>query len=128
MEMAYSTDARQMALNYHMNGHTLEETSKELGIGISTLTRWKRQFSETGNVEKAPLERQPRKFLDDELRSYVQEKPFATLKEIAKEFGGSKTGAFKALKRLNITLKRGLLRTQNETRKSGRNSVSSSFR
>lgn len=126
--MAYSTDARQMALNYHMNGHTLEETSKELGIGISTLTRWKKQLSETGNVEKAPLERQPRKFLDDELSVYIQENPFATLKQIAEKFDGSITGAFDALKRLNITLKRGLPHTQNEMKKSGRSSANNSSR
>jgi len=36
--MAYSTDAREMALNYHRNGHTLEETSKELKVGMATLT------------------------------------------------------------------------------------------
>ena len=82
MGMAYSTDARQMALNHHKNGHTLEETGKDLGVGISTLTRWKKQLSETGNLEKAPLERQPRKFPDDELRAYTQENPFATLKQI----------------------------------------------
>jgi transposase len=126
--MSYSTDARQMALNYHLNGHTLEETSQELKVSISTLTRWKKQLSETGNLEKAPLERQPRKFHDDELRAYMQENPFAMLKEIAEEFGGSTTGAFDALKRLNITLKRGLVRIQNEMRKSGRNSVNNPFR
>jgi transposase len=123
MGMAYSTDAREMALNYHRNGHTLEETSKELKVGTATLTRWKKQLSETGRLEKAPLERQPRKFHDDELRAYMQENPFATLKQIAEEFGGSITGAFDALKRLNITLKKGLVRTQNEMRKSERNSV-----
>jgi transposase len=120
--MAYSTDARQMALRYHKKGHTLEETSRELKVGISTLTRWKKQLQERGNLEKAPLERSPRKFPDDELRAYVKENPFATLKEIAGKFGGSTTGAFDALKRVNITLKKGLPRTQNEVRKSGRNS------
>ena len=127
MDMSYSTDARQMALNYHLNGHTLEETSKELGVGISTLTLWKKQLSETGNLEKMPLERQPRKFPDNELRAYMQENPFATLKQIAKKFDGSITGAFDALKRLNITLKKGLLRTPNEMRKSERNSASNPF-
>ena len=78
-EIAYSADARQMALNYHKNGHTLEETSKDLGAKISTRTRWKKQLSETGNLEKAPLERQPRKVHDDELREYMRESPFATL-------------------------------------------------
>jgi len=127
MGMAYSTDARQMALNYHLDGHTLEETSKALKVGVATLSRWKRQLSKTGSLEKAPLERKPRKFLDDELRAYMQENPFAMLKEIAEKFGGSTTGAFDALKRLNITLKKGLPHTPNEARKSGRNFVDNQF-
>ena len=127
VSMAYSTDARQMALDYHSNGHTLEETSRELQVGMSTLTRWKKQLSETGNLEKAPLERQPRKFHDDELREYMRENPFATLKQIAEQFGGSTTGAFDALKRLKVTLKRGQLRTQNEMRKSETDSANSLF-
>ena len=126
--MAYSTDARQMALNYHANGHTLEETSKELKVGMATLTRWKKQLSLTGNLEKAPLERQPRKFHDGEIRAYIQENPFATLKQIAEEFGGSMTGAYDALKRVNITLKKGLVRTQNEMKKSERSSVNNPSR
>ena len=117
-----------MALNYHMNGHTLEETSKGLKVSISALTRWKKQLSETGNLEKEPLERYPRKFHDDELRVYIQENPFVTLKQIAEKFGGSTTGAFDALKRLKITLKKGLPHTQNEMRKSERNSENSSSR
>ena len=96
-----------MVLNYHKNEHTLEETSKELKVSVSALTRWKQQLSRTGNLEKEPLERSPRKFYD-ELRAYVQEKPFATLKQIAENFGGSTTGAFNALKRVKITLKKGL--------------------
>jgi transposase len=126
--MAYSTDARQMALNYHLNGQTLEETSKKLNVGMSTLTRWKKQLSETGNLEKALLERRPRKFHDDELRAYIQENPFATLKQIAEEFGGSVSGASSALKRLGITLKKGLMHTRNGTKKSGKNSANSQFR
>jgi transposase len=125
--MSYSTDAREMALKYHGNGHTLEETSKELKVAASTLSRWKKQLSETGNLEKAPLERKPTKFPDDELRAYMKENPFALLKEIAKKFGGSTTGAFDALKRLKITLKKGLPHTRSEMRESGRNSVNSPF-
>jgi transposase len=107
----YSRDAKQKALNYHKNGHTLEATSKELKVSISALTRWKKQFSETGNLERKPLERPPRKFHDDELRAYIQKNPFATLKQIAGKFGGSTTGAFNALKRVKITLKKGLPHT-----------------
>jgi hypothetical protein len=41
------------------------------------------------------------------------------------KFGGSITGAFDALQRLKITLKRGHLRTQSEMKKNETDSVSS---
>lgn len=116
-----------MAIQYHNNGHTLRETSVELGIAVSTLARWKKQLSEKGNLEKAPLERNPRKFPDEKLKMYVKENPFATLKEIADEFEGSVTGAFDALKRLKITLKKGLPHTQNEVKRNEKGSVSSRY-
>lgn len=94
-------------MKYLSNGHTLEEAHRELGIGTTTLKRWKKLLEKNGNLEKMPLERQTRKFHEKELRTYIDENPTATLKEIADKFGGTATGAFHALKRLNITLKKG---------------------
>jgi transposase len=108
MYMAYSIDARKMAMKYLANGHTLAEAHRELGIGMTTLKDWKKSLRENGTLEKAPLERSARKFRDDEVRKFVKENPFATLQEIADQFGGTATGAFHALKRLKITLKKGL--------------------
>jgi len=95
-------------MNYLANGHTLEEAHQDLGIGMSALKAWKKSLTETGSLEKAPLERGSRKFHDDEVRKFVKENPFATLQQIADHFGGTATGAFHALKRLKITLKKGL--------------------
>jgi transposase len=105
--MAYSKDARQMAMRYLDNGHTYAEAVRELGVGISALKSWRKQFRETGTLEKAPLERGSRKFHDDEVREFVKENPFATLQQIADKFGGTATGAFHACNRLKITLKKG---------------------
>ena len=101
--MAYSKDAREIAMRYIANGHTLEEASLELGIGMTALKNWKRLLRENGTLDKAPLERSARKFHDNEVRKFVSENPFSTLQQIADHFGGSTTGAFHALKRLKIT-------------------------
>lgn len=106
--MAYSIDARKMAMKYLANGHTLAEAHNELGICMTTLKNWKKSLRENGTLEKAPLERGARKFFDDEVRKFVKENPFATLQQIADKFGGTATGAFHALNRLKITLKKGL--------------------
>ncbi len=123
--MSYTRDAREMALNYHASGHTLKETSLALKVSISTLSSWKKQIRETGSFERAPRERQPRKFPDDELRTYISEHPMATLKQISEEFGGSISGAASALRRLKISLKKGLPHTQNVTKKNGKSTENS---
>ena len=95
-------------MRYLANGHTLMETHLELGVGMTALKEWKRMLRENGTLEKAPLERSARKFHDDEVREFVSKNPLATLQQIADQFGGTATGAFHALKRLKITLKKGL--------------------
>lgn len=109
--MAYSLDARKMAMKYLSNGHTLEEAHSELGIGMTALKNWKKSLRENGTLERAPLERSARKFRDSEVREFVKANPFATLQQIADQFNGTATGAFHALKRLKITLKKGLQAT-----------------
>jgi transposase len=104
--MAYSTDTREMVLNYLKQGHTYEQARRELGVGISTIKEWKKLLNETGSLEKRPLERFARKFPSAELRAYVSEHPDATLEEIAEYFGGSTSGAFDALAREGITFKK----------------------
>ena len=125
--MAYSVDAREMAMKYLGNGHTIEEAHRELGIGMTALKNWKKSLRENGTLEKAPLERGARKFYDDEVRKYVKENPFATLQQIADRFGGTATGAFHALERLKITLKKGRQITRNETKPSVKSTAKHQF-
>lgn len=111
MLMAYSTDTRRMVLDYLKKGHSYEEARAELGVGITTMQRWKKLLEETGSLDKRPLERSARKFHSDKLRAYIAEHPGAILEEIADYFGGSTSGAFDALKREKITFKKKLLVT-----------------
>lgn len=97
-----------MTMRYLENGHTLAQAQRELGVSMTTLKSWRKALRENGTLERALLERSSRKFHDDEVRKYVNENPFATLQQIADEFGGTATGAFHALNRLKITLKKGL--------------------
>jgi transposase len=104
--MAYSTDTRKMVLGYLAQGHTYEEAHKELGISVSAIKGWKKLLNETGGLEKRPLERSASKFHTEKLKTYISEHPDATLREIAEYFGGSTSGAFDALERGKITLKK----------------------
>ena len=63
-------------------------------------------LSETGSLEKRPLNRAARKFDSEKLNAYVENNPNALLKDVAQHFGGSVNGAFYALKREKITYKK----------------------
>jgi transposase len=104
--MSYSKDLRERVLAYKAAGHTIKETSEVFAVGTTTIKAWKKLLSETGGVEKKELSRKPRKYESEKLRAYIAENPEATLAQIAAEFRGSPSGAFDALEREKITLKK----------------------
>ena len=104
--MAYSTDLREQVISYLKEGHTYEETSIIFKVGMSTITRWLELLSERGSLEKRPLERTAPKFESEKLNAYNEKNPDALLKDIAEYFKGSISGAYYALEREKITLKK----------------------
>jgi hypothetical protein len=66
-------------------------------------------------LDKRPLERSPRIFESEKLNTYIEKNLNALLKDIAEEFGGSVPGAFHALNREKITLKKRVYTTKRET-------------
>jgi len=104
--MAYSIDLRSRVIDFINRGNTQEKASIIFNVGTSTITRWRALLSETGNLEKRPLNRSAPKFESEKLRAYIEENPDALLKDVAEHFGGSITGAFYALEREKITLKK----------------------
>jgi len=104
--MAYSVDLRSRVIDFIREGHTQEETSLIFKVGTSTIKRWLALLSETGSLQKRPLNRSASIFESEKLQSYIEENPDAFLKDIAEHFGGSVTGAFYALEREKITLKK----------------------
>jgi transposase len=104
--MAYSMDLRSRVTDFIKEGHTQEETSKIFKVGTTTIKGWLKLLSETGSLEKRPLDRSPSKYESEKLNAYVEENPNALLKDIAAHFGGSISGANHALKREKITYKK----------------------
>jgi transposase len=104
--MAYSKDLRERVIAYLEEGHTQEETSIIFKVGTTTIKRWLSLLSETGSLEKRPLDRSAHKFDSEKLNTYIEENPNALLKDIAAHFGGSISGADSALKREKITYKK----------------------
>jgi transposase len=104
--MAYSVDLRSRVIDFINQGHTQDETSLIFNVGTSTIERWLMLLSETGSLEKRPLNRTAPIFESEKLNAYIDENPDALLKDVAEYFGGSVTGAFYALEREKITFKK----------------------
>jgi len=120
--MAYSKDLRERVIAYLNEGNTREETRIIFKVGTTTIKNWLALLSETGSLEKRPLDRSPSKFETEKLNTYIEENPNALLKDVAQYFGGTPTGAFHALNREKITLKKRLYITRKETRQNVSNS------
>jgi transposase len=104
--MAYSIDLRVRVIGFIEAGNTQEKASEIFKVGTSTITRWLALLSETGSLEKRTLNRTAPIFESEKLNAYIEENPDALLKDVAEHFGGSIVGAFHALKREKITLKK----------------------
>jgi len=104
--MGYSEDARKIAMEYMAKGHSEKETAKELGIGTTTLSNWKRLYRESGSLACKERHKTPNKLPDEELRAYIAAHPDAFFTEIAVHFNCSDEGVRQACKRLGITRKK----------------------
>ena len=104
--MGYSVDLRSRVIDFIKEGNSQKEASVIFKVGTTTIKRWLALLSETGSLEKKALERSARIFESEKLNAYIEENPDALLKDVAEYFGGSIPGAFHALEREKITLKK----------------------
>lgn len=104
--MAYSEDYRRRAVEYYHEGNTQEEVREIFKVHPKTLRDWETRM-ENGNLKPTyPKTRKPRKLPPDELAAYVEKNPDAFLSEIGTHFNCSDVAVYKALKKMNITLKK----------------------
>ena len=82
-------------------------------------------LSETGSLEKRPLNRTAPIYESEKLNAYIEENPNALLKEVAAHFEGSVTGAFYALEREKITLKKKRYIIRKGTKKNEQSTIKS---
>ena len=104
--MSDDAKLRQRALEYWREGHSREETVGVFKVSHFTLQMWKSQLKETGTLEPKKRRETWRKIEPERLTKYLEQHPYAYLKEIAKKFGCSDVAISKALKRLKISRKK----------------------
>ena len=104
--MAYDKKFRERVLQFIDKGHSIRETARVFGIGISTIMDWRKLRSQTGELNKRPRETAHKKIDPGKLLAYYEQTPDRYLSEAANAFDCSITAIFKAKKRLGITLKK----------------------
>ena len=121
--MAYSKDLRERVIKYVQAGNPKKEAAKIFCVGEKTIRNWITLLEDTGSLEKRPLERTAPIFESKRLCEFMEENPNALLADIAEHFGGSITGAYYALEREKITLKKKKFSTENDVRKNEKNTI-----
>lgn len=115
--MAYSEDYRRRAVEYHREGHSLEEVREAFKIYPSTLRDWESRYNDGDLTPRYPETRRARKLPLDELREYVDSHADDFQREIGEHFGCSQAAVGKALAKLNYSNKKKRFVTENDPKK-----------
>lgn len=119
MSYGYSIDLRERVLSYIEDGHTQKEASQVFNVTRQTIYNWLCLKNKTGSLKMCRSgKRKASRFDEDKLREHVLNHGDAYLYEIGSCFGGSTSGAYRALKRLKITRKKSLSSTRSVTKRS----------
>ena len=76
--MYRSKDLREAAVRYRMEGHTLIETAKVFGVGKTSVSRWEKQYAETGDLSNKPLNRGFKKIEPEKLKANARTRSIDT--------------------------------------------------
>ncbi len=115
--MTYSNDLRTKALDYIEKGGSKEEASQIFGITVRTLFNWIKRKKAGYLAPSKRKERTPHKIDSEKLKTYLEERPDAYLREISQFMGAPVTTVFYACKRLKFNLKKRHNSIENETRR-----------
>lgn len=107
----YSIDFRRKVFSVKAKKNlSIRAVAKHFDIGVATVTRWNKRIS------PKPLARNPRTINYTALKEDVKKHPDSYCCERAQRLGVSKTGIFKAMKRLSITYKKNLKSSKSQRR------------
>jgi hypothetical protein len=102
--MAYSTDFKRLVIKYPRDDHTVEETCAFSGIARSTYYEWEKE--EKLAFPKKEKRSYEKKICKEDLKKAIEEKPDRYLRELAEPFKCTPQAVFRALEKMNITLKK----------------------
>jgi putative transposase len=104
--MAYSVDLREKVIRFIEQGGGKSEAGRVFGIAECTVYAWLTKKKTTGVLHDAKLIRKHKKIDPVSLLKYIEDRPDATLKEMAGYFGAAPQSVWEMLKKLKITRKK----------------------
>lgn len=102
--MAYSKDLKRRVLSFLDRGESKAEASRRFEVSLTTIYTWLAHPS--NHIAGKPGPKVSRKFDQEELRSEVQTRPDALLRELAESRGVCINAISVALKRMGIVRKK----------------------
>lgn len=124
--MRYSNDLRKKAMDMHfIQKKNMVAVSKLLNIGYKTLQFWKKKYRENPKFlyKITPSPGRKKVYNYEKLKEFVEQNPDKYIREIRQEVfveNGQKAsfgGIHKALKKLDLNLKKKSFYSQKETKK-----------
>ena len=73
--MSYGKEIREQVVKYLLSRHTIKETCKVFGVGNYAVSKWVKQYKETGDLLNKPLNRGFKKTDLEKLKAYAAEHP-----------------------------------------------------
>jgi transposase len=104
--MGYDKKLRERVFAHVDAVKTQEEVRKMFGLGVNTITQWKKLRAERGSLENRPLERKHKKVDPEKLRNYLEQNPESFDYEAGAEFGCSGEALRQARNKHRITRKK----------------------
>jgi transposase len=109
MAAAYGKDLREKVLKASDKGiETDVQLAKMMDISDRSIRRWRQKERETGTIEaKVGYQKGNPKIKNlDEFKKFVQENPSLTQREMAKILNVSQPSIYRAMKKINFTVKK----------------------
>ena len=65
--MSYDKEIKERVVKYRISVHTIKETCEVFGVGNYAVSKWVKQYEETGDLSNKPLNREFKKTFEKDL-------------------------------------------------------------
>jgi len=106
--MGYAREYKVSVIKYHFKGNSIAKTADTFSIGIDTVVRWKREFTQNGELQERKVQDREhlRKITPDGIEEFLTKFPDGNQQEMAEYFGCKVPSVTIALKKFGYSKKK----------------------